>query len=185
MEELFWALGNDRLCRTIKTELGGSEVKCGDLWSKARKKNAPKWRSSPVKSQRQVHGCASPHVALLPAFLVRKLAIAFPAMLNTDKTFQVWSAKSLRDQRYHSHKCLDYAADNRKSSIQNICITYLFQEVMYFSPKMSITWFLSYKVWQLFLIFFELPISSCPGPVPLNGYCEQNSVKRSSLMSCS
>lgn len=37
VEELFWALGNYRLCRTIKTELGGSgatlrsEVKCGDL----------------------------------------------------------------------------------------------------------------------------------------------------------
>ena len=43
-----------------------------------------RWKSSPVKGQRQANGCASTHVAPLQAFLVRKLAIAFPAMLKTN-----------------------------------------------------------------------------------------------------
>lgn len=40
------------------------------------------WRSSPVKGQRQANGHASTCVALLVAFFVRMLAIAFPATLK-------------------------------------------------------------------------------------------------------
>lgn len=46
------------------------------------------WRSSHGKGQRQAHGGVSTHVALLEAFLVRKLAIPFPAITFLDVVSQ-------------------------------------------------------------------------------------------------